>query len=194
MKNNRLFGLTLLILLGVGMVFSAVYTQVVQARDLNPEEWDEANIPPTGAKPTQAVYNPAAYSEVWGIAPDMLVNCDPNGTLLASTNPGSAQTYRKLQTAACRQQAALDEQVAMAAQGGCSGAGWSGNKSCGYSGVSGDGNQLKIYGFTSEVRYVYLQCGKKVGVVGPPTCSCSSGAYQYSCKRPPTGYISIPCH
>jgi hypothetical protein len=85
--------------------------------------------------------------------------------------------------------------VASLAQGGCNGASWSGNSSCGYSGVSGDGNQLKIAGvYTDDVRYVYLQCGKKVGVLSPPSCSCSSGAYQYTCKKPPTVYIIIPCH
>jgi hypothetical protein len=85
--------------------------------------------------------------------------------------------------------------AASLAQGGCKTSGWSGNSSCGYSGVSGDGNQLKIAGvYTDDVRYVYLQCGKKVGVLSPPTCSCSSGAYQYTCKKPPTVFITIPCH
>jgi hypothetical protein len=98
-------------------------------------------------------------------------------------------------------QAEVDKQQSQAqfaaslAQGGCNTSGWTGKSSCGYSGVSGDGNQLKIAGvYTDDVRYVYLQCGKKVGVLSPPTCSCSSGAYQYSCKRPPTVYITIPCH
>ena len=80
------------------------------------------------------------------------------------------------------------------AQGGCNGSGWSGKSSCGYSGVSGDGNMLKIAGITTDVRYVYLQCGKKVGEIAPPTCSCSTGAYTYTCKRPPTVYVTIPCH
>ncbi len=95
----------------------------------------------------------------------------------------------------------LDKQQSQAqyaaslAQSGCKGAAWSGKSSCGYSGVSGDGNQLKIAGlYTYDVRYVYLQCGKKVAALSPPTCSCSSGAYQYSCKKPPTVYITIPCH
>jgi hypothetical protein len=83
--------------------------------------------------------------------------------------------------------------AASLAQGGCNGEAWSGKSSCGYSGVSGEGNQLKIAGVYTDVRYVYLQCGKKVGVLAPPSCSCSSGAYTYTCKRPPTVYITIPC-
>jgi len=94
----------------------------------------------------------------------------------------------------------LDKQQSQAqyaaslAQGGCGGTGLFGKSSCGYSGVSGDGNQLKIAGSFTDVRYVYLRCGKKVAVLEPPTCSCSSGAYGYTCKRPPTVYITIPCH
>jgi hypothetical protein len=84
--------------------------------------------------------------------------------------------------------------AASLAKGGCNGTGLFGNSSCGYSGVSGDGNQLKIAGSFTDVRYVYLRCGKKVAVLEPPTCSCSSGAYGYTCKRPPTVYITVPCH
>ena len=35
MKNKRIFALTLLLLLGLGIAFSAIYTPVAQARDLD---------------------------------------------------------------------------------------------------------------------------------------------------------------
>ena len=190
MKNNRLIWFSILILLSVGLVVSTVFAPIVQARDLDMGLFEEPAVPATRTKPAQAVYNPAAYAEVWGITPDNLVNCDPDGTLLAGTDPGSAQTFRKLQTSACRQQTLIDAQAAkgkatVTALGGCAG--------CGSSGVSGESNQLKIAGFTTEVRYVYMQCGKKVGELSPPTCSCGSGVYTYTCKRPPTVFITIPC-
>lgn len=144
MKNNRIFGLTLLILLSVGMVFTAFYAPVAQARELNPEEWEDVSQPVKGQESPQAF--------------------------------GAQQT-------------------AVTAQAGCPGPGGVASHSCGFSGVSGESNQLKIAGITTDVRYVYLQCGRKVGEVGPPSCSCRSGfAYTYSCKRPPTVYITVPCH
>jgi hypothetical protein len=201
MKNKRIFWFSILILLSVGLVFSTVSAPIVQAREVEAGLFEEVSAPVKEATPVQAAYSPAAYAEVWGITPDMLVNCDPAGTLLTSTNPGSRMTYHKLQAGACRQQAVLDEQAAaqqkqaqLAAQGSCSGSGGVAGHSCGFSGVSGEGNQLKIYGITTDVRYVYLQCGKKVSEIGPPTCSCGSGYYTYTCKRPPTVYITIPCY
>ena len=203
MKNKRLFWISLVILLSVGLVVSTVAAPVVQARDLETGLYEESTAPAKGAKPTQVVYNPAAYSEEWGITPDMLVDCDPDGTLLANTNPGSATTFHKLQTAACRQQTFLDIQkateqkkaleAATAIQGNCGAGSGFASQSCGNSGVSGESTQMKIAGITSDVRYVFLQCGKKVGVIAPPTCSCGLWAYNYSCKRPPTVYITLPC-
>jgi hypothetical protein len=146
MKNKRIFIMTLLLLLGLGMVLSAVYTPVAQARDVDAILWDEASRPAEGeeaAQPAQAEQTAAALSA-------------------------------------------------------CPGPGGVANNSCsskGNSGVSGDTNMLKISGgfYTDNVRYVYLYCGKKVSVVEPPGCSCSGWAYQYTCKRPKTVYISIPC-
>jgi hypothetical protein len=191
MKNNRIFWFSMILLLSMGLVVSTVFAPIVQARDVEVGVSEGLPAPVKAATATKAVYTPAAYAASWGITPDMLVNCDPTGTLLTSTSAASRETFHKLQTGACRQQAVLDKQ---AEAGIFSGMGLGGH-SCGYSGVSGDGNQLKIAGFYSEVRYVYLQCGKKVGEVGPPSCSCGgSGVYTYTCKRPPTVYITIPCH
>lgn len=82
----------------------------------------------------------------------------------------------------------------VAAGAGCGGA-WGG--SCGgWNGVSGDGNMLKVYTPDTMERVVYLQCGKKVAVLEPPGCYCSASnfRYTYSCKRPPTIYVTFPCH
>jgi hypothetical protein len=191
LKNKRYFWFSIVVLLSVGLVISTIFAPIVQARDVEAVLFEEPAVPASSPKATQAAYNPAAYAEVWGITPDMLVNCDPDGTLLANTDPGSAQTFRKLQTKACRQQTLVDTQAATAQAGvtalnGCA--------SCGSSGVSGETTQLKIAGITTEVRYVYMQCGKKVGELSPPTCSCGSNVYTYTCKRPPTVYITIPCY
>jgi len=190
LKYSRTLLFSILILLGLGLVFSTIFAPVALARDLDVQVRDGDSAPPTNIQPTQAVYDPAAYSEVWGITPDTLVNCDPAGTLLANTDPGSAQTFHKLQTVACRQQAQVEqEQMELAnalSPNGCGG-------SCGSSGLGGESTQVKIFGYTSDVRYVYYMCGHKVGVSAPPTCSCGSWAYTYSCKPAKTVVINLPC-
>ena len=113
--------------------------------------------------------------------------------LEAGLEKGTTAAPAKTTLALVDKQESQAQFAASLAQGGCNGGAWSGKSSCGYSGVSGEGNQLKIAGVYTDKRYVYLQCGKKVGVLEPPTCSCSSGAYTYTCKRPPTVYITIPC-
>ena len=145
MKNKRIFRLTLLLLLSLGMIITAVYAPVAQARDLEASYWDKASRPAEGEEEAQ---------------------------------PAGAQ------------------QAATAAQSACPGPGGVAGSGCGYKGVSGDSRMMKISGgfYSDDVRYVYLYCGKKVSVIEPPSCSCSSYAYQYTCKRPKTVYISIPCH
>jgi len=185
MKPTKTFGLILFSLL---MVFLCL-APAGQAREMTPVDWYELNKPNLAAESARA-YAPAQFSAAWNVAPDLLVSCDPDGSLLASLEPGRALSTRRLNAAACKRQAAIDADQQAAAFGQAYG----GGASCGYRGVSGDTRMLKISGTFSQTRYVYLQCGKKVGEFGPPACNCgSSWRYAYDCKKPPTVYITIPC-
>jgi hypothetical protein len=178
-------GLFLIGFLVLSLVISVFIVSGVQAR-----EQREPATPHELEKKTNRVYDPAAFSDTWGIAPDSLINCDPSGDLLATVNPANAKTFHGLQTAACREQVRLDVETAALKFGGAGG-------SCGYSGLSGESNMVKVATsyYSDNVRYVYLRCGKKVGEIGPPSCNCSSAnfRYTYTCKRPATVYITIPC-
>jgi len=182
-KKPFLFGLLIVIL-----VLSVFFVPVAQARELNPSEgWDPTipDLEEAEAEVAQA-YDPAAFQAAWGISPDMLIDCDPTANLLGQLSPGSVKSYHSLQSSACSLQAS--QEAAEAAKATSAG-------SCGYSGVSGESRMMKISGVTTDVRYVFLQCGKKVGVIEPPTCSCGGGfRYTYTCKKPPTVYITLPCH
>lgn len=177
---------------GIGLiVFSLIVILLAvvpagQAREMTPAEIYDLTKPE--AKPAR-VYEPAQFEGTWGVAPDLLVNCDPDGGLLASLEPGRALSSHALNAAACQKQAVIDvEQEAASANAAYSGG------SCGYTGVSGDTRMLKIAPVYTSTRFVYLQCGKKVGEFGPPSCSCGGNwRYTYDCKKPPTVYITIPC-
>ena len=68
--------------------------------------------------------------------------------------------------------------------------GWGG---CG--GASGDGRILKVSsGWGAQI--VYKQCGKVVGMIGTPSCTCGqSGAWRYTtkCEKINTVVITLPC-
>jgi len=182
-KMPLLFGLFVILI-----AFLILIVPVAQAREATPSDIWEPTIPDLAAEAEEAAqaYDPAAFQAAWGISPDMLINCDPNADLLGQVSPGSMQGYHKLQSGACSLQAS--QEAALAATTASGG-------SCGYRGVSGETRMMKIAGVTTDVRYVYMQCGKKVGVLEPPTCSCGGGfRYTYDCKKPPTVYITLPCH
>lgn len=178
------------LLMGFFMISIALLVLIVptvQAREYNPNEGWDPTAPDLEAKEKAKSYNPIEYQTSWGISPDVLIDCDPNGDLLTQVNPGSVQGFHKLQSSACQAQATVE--AAAVSSANAAGAG-----SCGFNGVGGETRMLKISGGFSNVRYVYLQCGKKVGVLEPPTCSCGGNwRYTYDCKKPPTVFITIPC-
>jgi hypothetical protein len=154
-------------------------------------------------------YDYQAFITSWGISPDMLINCDPQGDLLMKAEPGSAQTYHSLQSGVCSNQAQsleisetpdlasaslLSADQVNTVDSAC--------KDCSNAAVvetgtaaSGESNILKINPAVTEVKYVYLQCGKKVATFGPQGCSCSSNwHYNNNCQKPKTVFITIPCH
>jgi hypothetical protein len=166
----------------------------VQARPLSTDLGADPAVPSQPETTATPVYNAALFTASWGTTPDTMISCDPGNNLLSQVNPGQVRSTNSLQASACRKQAAQDAlfahpEVASATSG-------SGSSGCGSGyGVSGDGRSMKIYSGYSDTRYVYLQCGKKVAEYGPPTCSCNSGfRYGYSCKKPPTIYITLPCY
>jgi hypothetical protein len=144
-------------------------------------------------------YDAASFVANWGFSPDTFIECDPNGDVLSSIKPANKATFHKFQTGACREQALIDSLAAKEEQKRLAEAeAQTPNAlvgSCGYTGVGGEGNILKVAPVTSESRIVYIMCGKKVAVYEPPSCSCSQSTfrYSYSCKRPPTIYITLPC-
>lgn len=181
---------------GIGLLFLGVLLILLiavpgaQAREILPVDGYTPTQPDASEKATAKVYDPEQFSGTWGITPDLLMNCDPSGDLLTKVEPGNVQTSHKLQTAACQKQASIDaaeaaKQNSAALKGGL----------CSFNAVSGESNMVKVNPVFTETRYVYLQCGKKVAEFGPPSCSCGgSWRYTYSCKKPPTVYITIPCH
>ena len=185
MNKYRRPGSFLIGLLILSLIVSVFIVSGVQARELR-----EPAAPHELEKKSSRVYDPADFSGTWGISPDLLINCDPSGDLLSTVNPANAKSFHGLQTAACREQASQDAKTAALKFGG-------GGGSCGYSGLSGESNMIKVATsyYSDNVRYVYLRCGKKVGVIGPPPCNCSSGGfrYTYTCQHITTVYISIPC-
>jgi hypothetical protein len=201
MKTKKWRSLLLYSFIVTAMLASALMVSGVQARPINPSEGLNPSPADEESKESAHAYNPAEFQQTWGATPDMLIDCDPSGDLLSKVSAGSVKTYHALQASACRQQAAETQLLASidfnsAASGGNGGCGVGGNSGCktGYTGVSGEGKNLKISPPITETRYVYLQCGKKVGVFGPPSCSCSGNYhYTYSCQKPQTVYITIPC-
>ena len=195
MKKNRkispfLSGLLIFILVVMLLVAPAAQAKELGVRP-NP------NSPETAEQQAAQVYNPALFTSTWGISPDMLINCDPGGNLLTKVSPGSAKSFTGLQASACKAQARI-EQSSKSSSGPSSRAGcgsFGGFNNYQSSGVSGEPTMMKIAPVFTETRIVYLQCGKKVGVIGPPTCSCAGGyRYTYSCNKPKTVYVTIPCH
>jgi hypothetical protein len=190
MKKTKGIGLIFLSLTAILLMALLLAVPAAQAREPLPAEGNEPVVPLEEEKEISPTYDPGAFSASWGTSPDLLVDCDPDGSLLAGLNPGSVQTSHRLNGAACQKQAQVDAELAAldfksAGSGG----------SCGYTGVSGDSRMLKINPVYTETRFVYLQCGKKVAEFGPPSCSCGGNwRYTYDCKKPPTVYISIPCH
>ena len=175
---------TLLILLG--LAFTAA-----QARPLSTDTGANPAVPALPTASETPVYDAAQFTDSWGIAPDSMISCDPGNDLLLQVKPGQARSTNSLQASLCRKQAA--EETALARASVMSASASSGSCSSGY-GATGDGRQIKVYSGYSDTRYVYLQCGKKVAEYGPATCNCGSGfRYGYSCKKPPTVYITIPC-
>ncbi len=184
-KEKKPFLFSMLIFI---LVFSVIIVPVAQAREPGPSEGWEPTVPDLEVeeKEIAQAYDPAAFQAAWGISPDMLIDCDPNANLLGEVSPGSVQGYHKLQSSACSLQAS--QEAALSTSTSLAG-------SCGYSGVSGESRMMKISGYTTDVRYVFIQCGKKVGVIEPPTCSCAGNfRYTYDCKKPPTVYITLPCN
>jgi hypothetical protein len=64
---------------------------------------------------------------------------------------------------------------------------------CG-SGVSGDGNIVKVSGYFGPA-VVYLQCGRVVAEFGGGGCSCGGGNWRYvnDCTRQKPIYVKLPC-
>jgi hypothetical protein len=178
-----------------------------QARPLYSDQGADPAVPAQPAASATRVYNAALFTASWGITPDTMISCDPDNDLLYQVQPGQVRSTHSLQASACREQAAKDAAMARSgmadlavfgetsatAASTSSVSGSSGSCGSGY-GVTGDGRNMKIYSGYSDTRYVFLQCGKKVGEYGPPTCNCNSSfRYTYSCKKPPTVYITLPC-
>jgi hypothetical protein len=175
----------------ISAIWILLLVPAAQARPNSLGDGLEPARPEPAPKEKTQVYNPEQYLSTWGISPDVLINCDPQGSVLYSISPGSLQSYSKLQAGACRAQAA-EEAAQLGANSSC---GTCAGKASGYSGVSGESNMMKVYPVTTEVKYVYLQCGKKVASFGPPTCTCGGNwRYTYNCVKPKTVYITIPCH
>jgi hypothetical protein len=191
-KFRWMHGMTLGVL-AFALMLSLPAVSSVQARPNYPSDGSEPVSPDPVTRAKTQVYDPQAFQSSWGVSPDTLISCDPNGNLLTQLKPGNMRSSHSLQNAACLQQAALDAQAAKTpalkygTASNCSG--------CSKTGVSGDGKDIKVYSVFTETRYVYLQCGKKVAEFGPPSCGCSGNyRYTYSCQKPPTVYINLPCH
>jgi len=206
MKKTRTIQLLSLFLI-LGLLSAlAVSTARAQPLSVDPGAAPADNTLP--AAHATRVYDPALFSAAWGIAPDSMINCDPDNDLLLRLKPGQARSTNSLQSGACRRQAAKDAALlrsvmveasagdgAPVAAAASASAASASSSFCGSGfGVSGEGRTLKISSGFSETRYVFLRCGKKVGESGPPTCSCNPGfRYGYSCVKPPTVYITLPC-
>jgi hypothetical protein len=145
---------SLLLVTVLALLLAAVLAPAAQARETNPEEWQEEVDAGPAPVPTEPDETAARLA---------MASSDP--LLLAGS---------------------------VAAGSACGASGGSCN---GWSGVSGEGNMLKVYSPVTMQRVVYLQCGKKVSVLEPPGCCCSpkNARYTYSCQRPPTIYVTIPC-
>jgi hypothetical protein len=202
MKTIKWRSLLLYSFIILAMLASGLMVSGAQARPINPSDGLTPSPDEKQSKEAAHAYNPAEFQQSWGVTPDMLIDCDPNGDLLSKVSAGSVKTYHALQASACRQQAVEETRqlasinFSAAASSGNSSCGVGGNRECntGYTGVSGEGKNLKISPPITETRYVYLQCGKKVGVFGPPSCSCNGNYhYTYSCQKPNTVYINLPC-
>ena len=174
----------------LGLLLFVLVPKSAQARlDPSGEKTEPVQQQPAPAKITPR-YDPAQFRATWGISPDVLINCDPQGNILENLSPNRVETFHKLQSGACLAQASA-EQVQNSGGGINSAAG---GKKAGYNGVSGESNMLKINPAFTETRYVYLQCGKKVATFGPPSCSCGGNMrYTTDCSHIKTVYISIPC-
>ncbi len=195
MKKNRKISLFVPGLLVFILAITLLVAPAVQAKELGVRP--NPNSPEAAEQDAAQVYNPALFTSTWGISPDTLINCDPTGDLLTKVSPGSAQSFTGMQASACKAQARIEQSLktssAPSSGTGCSGC--SGFSNFQSSGVSGEPTMMKIAPVFTETRIVYLRCGKKVGVVGPPTCSCAGGyRYTYSCNKPKTVYVTIPCH
>lgn len=164
------------------LLMTAFLFSSAQAQPNNPLDGKDRTSPEKGSEKNLKAYDPAQFQAAWGISPDMLINCDPNGVLLSTLNPGSKQTAHKLQAMSCKSQIDFGSEASL--------------NTIGNNGVSGETNMLKIIPVITETRYIYVQCGKKVSVVGAPSCGCSGGNWRYinSCKGIKTVYVTIPCH
>ncbi len=180
------FQMITLVLIGAALLFSSA-----QAQPFNPLDGKDPAIPETNKEKTSQTYDPSVYQGAWGTSPDMLVNCSLGEEILANLSPAIPQTAHKLEAMACKNEieaalytASLDfsseEYLNIT----------------GYNGVGGETKMLKIFPAVTDTRYVYLQCGKKVSVIQPPSCCCSAGNWRYinSCKGIKTIYVTIPCH
>ncbi len=181
----------------LSMIFSMVAVPAAQARSNDRADFSDPKQPKPATEKSVREYGFEEFVGSWGISPDMLINCDPQGDLLSKVSPANVQSSHRLQGGICPQQTTSAESGfsdGSKTESACKGCGGSpANKN--NSGLSGEHNMIKIQPVVTEVQYVYLQCGKKVGVFGPPTCTCGSNwNYTYSCKKPKTVYITIPCH